>query len=98
MKHGELRNQLPSVETIPAKNVNQIIYGCCMSIVVVNITGSCTLGVLKTINSRNVVMGSKLLQRSQVVAVLGPDKLYFSLLWNMEIECDVTVHDFYLPF
>ena len=43
-------------------------------------------------------MGSMLLQRTQVVAVLGPDKLYFSLLLNMEIECDVTVKEFYLPF
>ena len=29
MKQGELRNQSPSVETIPAQNVNQIIYRCC---------------------------------------------------------------------
>ena len=33
MKHGELRKQSPSVEMIPAYDVNQIIYGCCMSIV-----------------------------------------------------------------
>ena len=55
IKHGELRNQLPSVETIPTLNVNQIIYGCGMLIVVVNKTGSCTLDVLKTISSSNVV-------------------------------------------
>ena len=55
VKHGELRNQSPSVETIPAQNVNEIIYGCCMSIVMVNKTGSCTLDVLKTISSSNVV-------------------------------------------
>ena len=28
-KHDELMYQSPSVETIPAQNVNQIIYGCC---------------------------------------------------------------------
>ena len=39
-----------------------------------------------------------LLQRTQVVAILGPDKLYFSLVYNMEIECEVTVQDLYLPF
>ena len=33
IKHSELKNQPPSVETIPAPNVNKIIYGCCMSIV-----------------------------------------------------------------
>ena len=55
IKHGELRNQSTGVETIPAQNVNQIIYGYCMSIVVVNKTGSCTLDVFKTISSSNVV-------------------------------------------
>ena len=60
IKHGKLRNQSPSVETIQAQNVNQIIYGCYTSIVVVNNTGSCTLDV----------------QRTQVVAVLRPDELY----------------------
>ena len=55
-KHSELRNQSHSVETMPAKNVNDIIYGCCTSIVVVNKTGICTLDVLKTISSSNVVM------------------------------------------
>ena len=55
IKHSESRNQSTSVEMIPAQNVNQIIYGCCMSIVVVNKTGSCTLDVLKTISSSNVV-------------------------------------------
>ena len=83
---------------IAAQNVNQIVYGCCTSIVVVNKTGSCMLDVLGTISSSNVIWGSKLLQRTHVVAVLGRDKLYFSLLWNMEIECDVTVCEFYLPF
>ena len=29
MKHGELRNQSPSVETNLAQNSNQIIYECC---------------------------------------------------------------------
>ena len=43
-----------------------------------------------------ICMGSKYLQRTQVVAVLWPDKLYFSLLLNMEIECDVTVQEVYL--
>ena len=55
IKRCELRNQSPSVETIPAQNVSQIIYGCCSSIFVVNKTGSCMLDVLKTISSSNVV-------------------------------------------
>ena len=55
IKHGELINQSPSVETIPASNVNRINYGCCMSIVVVNKTGNCMLYALKTISSSNVV-------------------------------------------
>ena len=55
IKHIELRNLSPSVEMIPAQNVNQIIYGCCASIVVVNITGICTLVVLKTNGSSDVV-------------------------------------------
>ena len=54
IKHSELRNQSHIVEMVTALNVNQIIYGC-TSIVVVNKTGSCTLDVLKTISSSNVV-------------------------------------------
>ena len=38
-------------------------------------------------------MGSKLLQRTQVAAGLGSNKLNFSLLQNMEIKCDVTIHE-----
>ena len=55
IKLGELRNQSPIMETILAKNVNQIIYGCCTLIIVVNKTGSSSLHVLKTISSSNVV-------------------------------------------
>ena len=46
MKYGELRSQSPSVETIQAQNVNPIISGYCMSIVVVNKTGSCRFDAL----------------------------------------------------
>ena len=35
---------------------------------------------------------------TQVVAVLGPDEPYFSLLYNMEMECDVTVQEFICLF
>ena len=56
IKHSELRNQSPSVNIIPAHDVNEMIYGCCASIVVENETSSCLLGVLKTISSSNVVI------------------------------------------
>ena len=41
------------METIPIQNVNQIIHGYCMLIVVVNKTGSYTLDMLKMINCSN---------------------------------------------
>ena len=55
IKHGELRNQSPSVETIPALDVTKITYGCCMSIIVMNKTGICMLAGLNTIRSSDVV-------------------------------------------
>ena len=55
IKHGELKNQSPSVEKIPSQNVIKIIYGCCTSMVMVNKMDSCMLDVLKTISSSNVV-------------------------------------------
>ena len=55
MKHGEFRKQPISVMMIPGQNVNEITYGCCARIVVVNKTGSCTLDVLKTVGLGNVV-------------------------------------------
>ena len=55
IKHKEVRNQSPSEERIQAQSVNEIIYGCCASIVVVNKTDSFTLDVLKTISRRSVI-------------------------------------------
>ena len=40
IKHAEMRNQTPSVEMIPAQNIDEIIYVCCASVVLVNKTGS----------------------------------------------------------
>ena len=54
IKHSDFKNQSPSEKIIPAQNHNEIIYGCCASIIMVNKTGSCTLDVLKTIRSSNV--------------------------------------------
>ena len=55
MKYSELRDQMPSVEMIPVQNVCVIIYGCCVSIVVMNKAGRCTLDVLTMICDSNVV-------------------------------------------
>ena len=52
IKHRELINHSPSVEMISAQNVNEIIYGCCVSIVVVNKTG--TLDVFNMISRGNI--------------------------------------------
>ena len=90
IKHGESRNQLPSVEMFPAQNVNEI-YGCCMSIVVVNKSGSCTLYVVKMISSSNVVRVPCFCFVLKLWPLLGLDKIYFSLLYNMEIDCNITV-------
>ena len=55
MKHSDFRNQSPSAEVIPALNVNEIIYGCCVSMVMANKMGSWSLNVLKIINIIDVV-------------------------------------------
>ena len=55
LKHCEFIDQPHRVETIPAQNVNHIIYSCCMSVVVVNKPDSCTLDVLKKFSGNNAV-------------------------------------------
>ena len=55
MKHSEFIKQPINVMMIPGQNVNEITYGCCAWIVVVNKTGICTLDVLKTVGRSNVV-------------------------------------------
>ena len=35
IKRSELSNHVPSVEMIPAQNIDEIVYGCCASLIVV---------------------------------------------------------------
>ena len=47
---------MPSVEMIQTENVNEIVYGCCTSIVIANKTVNWSMDVFKTISCNTVVM------------------------------------------
>ena len=89
IKHSELRNQMSNVENISAKNVNMIISRYCVNRHGKQI-GQLHAGCAQDDQLKQYCKGFMLLQHTQALDTQVHDKLYFLLLWNMNIACNTS--------